>query len=700
MYSPEELSMLNTQTQDWLSNSQQRVSNIEQVKELSKVLRYHEWRYYVLSDPIVSDFEYDQLFKKLKQAEERDSNLILSDSPTQRISHALTKDFPEVEHIVPMLSLDNSYDIDDLNDWEKRIKGMINEGEITFSAEPKFDGSGISVIYENDQFLRGATRGDGLIGEEITTNLRILKSLPLSAAFSKYGIQKVEIRGEVVIRKDVFKEMNTKRIEEGLPPLANPRNSASGSLRMQDPQEVAKRGLEAFVYHVSYAIDIEGNSVLGSKIETHSDCINMLYSLGFKTPYEELNIYDNTDKLLTYCNEWEQKRDSYPYEIDGMVLKVNSLSAQEEVGSTSHHPRWAMAFKFKARQASTKLLDVIFNVGRTGAVTPVAKLKPVQIGGVTVSSVSMFNEEFLLTRDIRIGDTVLVERAGDVIPYIAKSVHDVRDGSEKSIIYPSECPICNSKLIKPEEEAVWRCENIYGCEAQVVERMIHFVSKNSMNIKGFGDKYIRRFHELGMLNTIVDIYRLDYDAILNLEGFKEKSVDNLRSAIEVSKKQSLHRLIFGLGMRYVGEQTAKTLANSVTDILELKDFTEEQLMELEDIGPKVANGIKVFFENEENILVIESLRSLGVNTTREAASATFSNVLAGKTFVITGTLPSYSRDEAKAKIEDFGGKVTGSVSAKTDYLLAGEAAGSKLAKAQSIGTVSIINEQEFENLIK
>ncbi len=686
------------QTKQWQKQTIIDVNTPEAIKNLSSILRYHDWRYYILADPIISDYEYDQLFQLLKEAEATNPQLIFPDSPTQRIATGLTKDFPEVEHIVPMLSLDNSYNIEDLNEWEKRVQKTAELEQVEFSAEPKFDGSGISLIYENDQLVRGATRGDGLKGEDITTNLKILRSIPLSAKFSKYGIHTIEIRGEVVIRKDFFKEMNKRRIEEGLAPLANPRNSAAGSLRMQDPQEVAKRGLEAFVYHVSYAVDKTGNDLLKEQIKTHSECIEMLYQLGFKSPADELKTFINTDALQHYCNEWEIKRDNYPYEIDGMVLKVNTLNTQQKVGSTSHHPRWAMAYKFKARQASTKLIDVVFNVGRTGAVTPVAKLEPVQIGGVTVSSVSMFNEEFLIVKDIRIGDTVLVERAGDVIPYIAKSVADVRTGNEQKIDYPTSCPVCSTPLVKPEEEAVWRCTNI-ACEAQVVERMIHFVSKNAMNIKGFGERYIRRFHEMGLLDSIVDIYRLDYNQIFTLEGFKEKSVENLKTAIEKSKDQPIHRLIFGLGMRYVGEQTAKTLANRVANVLELATLSEEQLMELEDIGPKVATGILEFFANKENIHLIEQLASLGVNIENQKSAKISRSALSGKTFVITGTLEKYSRDEATEKIENLGGKVTGSVSSKTNYLIAGEAAGSKLAKAQKLG-INVLNEEEFINLLQ
>ena len=501
------------------------------------------------------------------------------------------------------------------------------------------------------------------------------------------------------LKKKNFKTINNKRAHEGLTLFANPRNAATGALRMKAPNEVGQRGLVAFLYHVSYAVDSSGNDLLRNTLQTHTRCIDILEELGFKTPGDALQSFPNINQVAQYCINWEEKRNSYNYEIDGMVLKVNKLSIQDILGSTAHHPRWAMAYKFKAQQATTTLLDVIFNIGRTGAVTPVAKLEPVHVAGVTVSSVTMFNEEFVQFKDIRIGDKIVIERAGDVIPYIVKSIPDTRTGSEKPVLFPKQCPSCNSTLIKDEEEAIWRCENIL-CKALEVERLIHFVSKGAMNMKGFGEANIRKFYELGIIKLIPDIYSIDYTTIENLEGFKEKSIQNLKEAIATSKQQDLYRLIFGLGIRFVGETTAKTLTKAITHINELNELTEEQLMNLEDIGPKVAKGIKDFFKLPNNLAMIQTLEQLDLNVKNEKQNTETNTQLANMVFVITGTLEKYSRDQAKELIEKSGGKVTGSVSKKTNYLLAGKEAGSKLQKAQAIDSIKILNENEFEELLK
>ncbi|EEP59882.1 DNA ligase, NAD-dependent, partial [Sulfurihydrogenibium yellowstonense SS-5] len=453
------------------------------VEDLREVIRFHDWRYYILAQPVISDYEYDKLFKLLKDIENKYPELITPDSPTQRIPSEITKVFPQVKHLTPMLSLDNSYNEADLRDFDRRVRELTGLDKVEYSVEPKFDGAGISLIYEKDLFVRGATRGDGEVGEEITNNLKVIKTIPLSAKFSQYGIDKVEIRGEVLIRKDLFKKMNEERLEEGLPLFANPRNAAAGSIRLQDPSEVAKRNLEAFVYHITYA-EKDGKNLLGTVLKKHSDNIKMLHELGFKTPYPVMKVCIGIEEVIQYCEEWQRKRDTYPYEIDGMVIKVNDISLYDKLGFTSHHPRWAIAFKFKARQATTKIINVVFQVGRTGAITPVAKLEPVEIGGVIVSSVSLINEDFIREKDIRIGDTVLVERAGDVIPYVVMVIKEARTGNEKPIEFPKTCPSCGSPIVKPPGEAVYRCVNI-NCPAQVIERLIHFASKDAMRHKRF-----------------------------------------------------------------------------------------------------------------------------------------------------------------------------------------------------------------------
>ena len=693
----EDQAKLSKKTKELLEKKSEQL--VEHVEELRDIIRYHDWRYYVLADPTISDFEYDQLFKKLKEIEQKNSDLITPNSPTQRVATDLTKDFPQVEHLVPMMSLDNSYDENDLNEWAKRVKGFVGDEKVIYAVEPKFDGSSFSIIYENDYLTRGATRGDGVRGEEITTNIKVLGSVPLKAAFSKHNISRVEIRGEVLIKKEIFTGFNNKRIEEGLPVLANPRNAASGSLRMQDASEVAKRGLEAFIYAIGYAESKDGKPLLGDEMNSHSENIELLYKLGFKTPAKEIKRCNTIKEVIDYCHEWEQKREDYPYEIDGMVIKVDDIRQQEQCGSTSHHPRWAIAFKFKAKQATTKLEKIEYQVGRTGAITPVAKIKPVQLAGVTVSSVSLFNEDVVKEKDLMIGDTILVERAGDVIPYIVRSIPDDRDGSEEEINFPRHCPSCNSELVKPETEAVWRCVNI-ECPAQAVERIIHFVSKNAMDIDGLGEKLVRRFYSNGMVKSIADIYKINYDALSGLENFGKKSIENLKKSIEDSKDRTANRLLFGLGIRHVGQTMAKALAKEVKDIEDFKNWNEEQLMALEDIGPKVAESIVEFFGNKENLHLIQELRDLGVNTGSTEELQPESQKLEGKTFLFTGSLTKFTRDEAKDLVENNGGKILSSVSKNLNYLVVGDSPGSKLDKAKSIGTIEILDEDQFLNMIR
>ncbi len=650
-----------------------------------------------MNDPLVSDYEYDQLFKMLEKIEAENKSLVTPDSPTQRVAKDLTKNFPTVQHLVPMLSLDNSYNEEDLVDFDRRARDLADVNKIEYCAEPKFDGGSISLIYENDILVRGATRGNGVEGDEITTNIKQIRTIPLSAAFSRYGLQQVEIRGEVLINKTNFAKYNQQLVEEGLPPLANPRNAASGTLRIKDPAEARRRNLEAFVYNISDYTLLPGKKV-PEILETHSGSLDLLWELGFRSPKKEMKVFSSIDKVIGYCNEFEIKRDQLPYEIDGMVIKTNRVDLQEKMGMTTHHPRWAIAYKFKARQATSTLLNVEFQVGRTGSITPVAKIQPVAIGGVTVTSISLFNEDVIKEKDLKIGDSVLVERAGDVIPYIVKSLADVRKGNEKKIKFPQSCPVCDSKLYKEEGEAVWRCINI-ECPAQVVERIIHFVSKDAMDIRGFGEANVRKFYELQFLKDIPGIYTLDFDKIGGLEGFGKKSIDNLQQAIINSKAQPLHRLIFGLGIRFVGETTAKTLANAVSNLLEFKDYSFEQLQNLEDVGPKVAGSIHHFFSNADNIHMLKQLEKLGIRLNNDKKELATGGNLDGLTFLFTGTLPTLKRGDAEGMVEQNGGKIVSGVSSKLNYLVVGEDAGSKLEKAKKINTVKIITESEFLTMI-
>ena len=698
MYTEEQQQQLIQQTQSYLTvaNSDETPSHEwaqSEIEGLRDVLRYHDYRYYVLADPVAADPEYDSLFKLLQRIEAAYPDLQSPYSPTERIPEGLTEEFPQVSHMVSMLSLDNSYNEADLLDFDRRVKELTGLSDVSYCVEPKFDGAGISLVYENDYYTRGATRGNGAVGDDITPNLKVLRSIPMKPAFSQLGIYKIELRGEVMINKENFEKLNKQRVEQGQSPLANPRNSAAGALRLQDPRIVANRGLEAFIYDISYAIDQDGNNLIGSTIKNRDENIELLHKLGFKAPQQEHTTSNNIQEVLQYCRDWEAHRDDYAFEIDGMVIKVNNLNLQGQLGFTSHHPRWAMAYKFKARQASSTIQAVQFQVGRVGTITPVAKLDPVNIGGATISSVSLFNEDFLREKDIREKDRVLVERAGDVIPYIVKVMKEARNGDEKPIQFPRHCPSCGSPISRPEGDANWVCTNV-NCPAQVLERMRHYVSKSAMDIDGLGEQQLKRFYELGFLRNIPDIYRLDYDKIRALEGFGEKSVENLQKAIEASKNRSLQQLLFGLGIRFVGKTTAKTLAAVVDDIEDLRHWSKDDLTALEDIGPVVAGSITAFFENPQNLALIRDLRDLGVKTRADDQDQPEpeQQTLAGYSFVLTGTLQQLSRDEAKAAIEQRGGKVTGSVSGNTSYVVAGENPGSKLEKARKQRDIGILDE--------
>jgi DNA ligase (NAD+) len=593
--------------------------------------------------------------------------------------------------------LENSYDADDLNDFDRKAKEGAQLDNINYCVEPKFDGASISLVYENDMLVRACTRGDGVAGEEITQNIKQIRSIPLSIPLSSFGILQMEIRGEVIMSKKSFDDFNQKLIAKQLPPLANPRNAAAGSLRMKDPKEVADRNLDAFIYHISF-YTLQAGAKTPDLLKTHSGSLELLWNMGFRSPQKEKKLISNIEGVIQFCKDFELERDHLPYEIDGLVIKINDFALQEKLGMTSHHPRWAIAYKFKARQATTILENVEFQVGRTGAVTPVAKLQPVAIGGVTVSSISMHNEEYIKEKDLRLGDTVIIERAGDVIPQIVQSIPSVRKGTEKIIEFPSTCPVCDYILEKEETEAVWRCNNP-ACSAQIVERMIHFVSKDAMDIKSFGDANIRKFYELGLLKNIPQIYQLDFTQIGQLEGFGKKSVDNLIAAIEASKQQPLYRLIYALGIRYVGETTAKTIASQIHHILDLVALTEEQLQSFEDVGVKVAKSIRQYFSEEKNITLIKALENLGLNMIQTNATAVDGN-LAGLNFLFTGTLTQLKRAEAEAMVEARGGHILSGVSSKLNYLVVGEDAGSKLEKAKKIASIKIISEADFVELVK
>ncbi len=713
MYTPEQTRQLQELSKSLLKKLTQKSLNIKDLVSLRNVLVFHEYRYYILNDPLLSDTEYDTLYKSLEKLESENPGLITPDSPTRRVAKELTKSFPTVNHLVPMLSLENSYNEEDLVDWDRKARELTGLDTIEYCVEPKFDGASISLIYENDLFVRGATRGDGVQGDEVTTNIKQIRSVPLSAAFSRYGIEQVEIRGEVLMNKENFSKYNRQLEEQHIAPLANPRNAASGSLRIKDPAEVSRRQLEVFLYHISYysssdKLNVKKGETAGpaqaheAKLKkaphTHSESLEMLWDLGFRSPKKEKKVFRTIQPVIEYCQSFEAGRDKLPYEIDGMVIKVNDFALQDKMGMTTHHPRWAIAFKFKARQATSKLLKVEFQVGRTGSITPVAKIEPVPIGGVTVTSVSLFNEDVVKQKDLRIGDSVLVERAGDVIPYIVKPLTELRTGKEKKIVFPKNCPACGDELVRVPDEAVLRCVNI-NCPAQVVERIIHFVSKDAMDIRSFGAANVQKFYELGFLKDVPGVYQLPFDRIAELEGFGEKSIHNLQTAIEESKKQPLHRVIYALGIRYVGETTAKTLAKAVSYLMDFKNFSLEELQALEDVGPKVAGSIIQFFENRDNIKMLEKLENLGLNFRSTRSERKGTGNLASQSFLFTGSLNEMKRSEAEALVEEQGGIILGGVSSKLNYLVVGEEAGSKLEKAKKIPSIRILTEKEFLKFI-
>lgn len=692
MFSSDIIRSYQEQTLEWLRTPSS--FDIQQIAQLRDILKLHEHRYYVEDNPLISDGEYDILYKMLEKAEEEHPELITSDSPTQRVAKGLTSVFTTVQHLVPMLSLENSYNAEDLRDWDRKARELTGLDTVEYCVEPKFDGASISLIYENDLLVRAATRGDGVEGEEITTNVKQIRSVPLSAPFSKFGIQQIEIRGEVLINKNNFAAYNAQLVAQNLAPLANPRNAASGSLRIKDPKEVGRRNLEAFLYHVS---DVTLTGEMPAALQSHSASLELLWNMGFRSPVKQMKVFPGIDGVIEYCAGFEAGRDELPYEIDGMVIKVNRNDLQDKMGITTHHPRWAMAYKFRARQGTSILRRVEFQVGRTGSITPVAKIDPVPIGGVTVGSISLFNEDVVREKDLHIGDTVLVERAGDVIPYIVKPLAELRTGKEEPIIFPTHCPVCGDALFKPEDEAVWRCINL-NCEAQVVERMIHFVSKDAMDIRSLGESNIRKFYDLKLLHDIPGIYALNFEAIGQLEGFGPKSITNLREAIEKSKQQPLHRIIFALGIRYVGETTAKVLARAVEHLLDFRNYSEEKLRELEDVGTKVAGSIHQFFSNQDNLHLLEQLEKAGLNLKNTQKGQVAGGSLSGQTFLFTGTLTRFKRSEAEELVEKNGGKLLSGVSSKLNYLVAGEEAGSKLEKAKKIPTVRVITEDEFLQL--
>jgi len=678
------------------------VDSSSAMEALVEAIRYHEWRYYIVNEPILSDTEYDHLFKLLEKAELEHPEWKDAASPTRRVSLDLTDNFTSVDHLTPMLSLANSYDENDLRDFDIQNRKLLKlkpDEQITYSVEPKLDGGSVSLVYEDDRLIRVVTRGNGATGEDITPNGMSLNSIPLTARFSSKGIWRAEVRGEALIAKATFTKLNEARKKKELALFANARNAATGGLRTKDPKETAARKIEAFIYSLSYAVNKEGQTQL-DQFDSHYESLEFLKSLGFKVPTDARKKISGIESVIRFVEQWEKDRESYQYEIDGMVVKVDHRAWQEEAGYTTHHPRWAIAYKFQAKQGATRLIDVDYQVGKLGAVTPVGKLEPIQLAGVTVTSVSLHNEDFITERDLRLGDMVVVERAGDVIPYVVKAITDLRTGTEKGIIFPTECPSCGFDLVRPGEEAVWRCVNP-ECTAQQIQKLIYFVSKDAMDIEGFGKSIVEKFYHLGWLKYFPDVYHLDENEIAELEGFGSRSASKLISAIENSKQQPLHRLLDGLSIHHVGNKVSKLLTKDLDNLFELKEKSIDQLASIPEIGPIVAGNVYSYFHDPKNLEMLHALEEAGVNMSgnKEVVSANTSHPLYGKTILFTGTLHRMTRDDAQEMAEQVGAKNLGAVSKNLNYLVVGENAGSKLTKAKQIESIQILTEEQFLELI-
>ena len=660
-------------------------ATMDKLESLKQQIRHHNYRYHVLDDPEVPDAEYDRLMRQLQAIESEAPELITDDSPTQRVGDTPISAFGTVQHQVPMLSLDNAFAPDELREFHRRVTDRLEleEGadQLCYAAEPKLDGAAVSLLYENGQLVRGATRGDGTTGEDITHNVRTIDAIPLRLIGKGFPTT-LEVRGEVFMPKAGFDAYNKKAEQAGEKTFVNPRNAAAGSLRQLDPKLTAERPLDMYVYSVGR---IDG----GALPETHSDVIERLQGWGLKTCPESAVVV-GVEGCLAYYAGLGAKRDSLPYEIDGVVYKVDNLLQQRELGFVSRAPRWAIAHKFPAQEELTTVEGIEFQVGRTGAVTPVARLKPVFVGGVTVSNATLHNIDELHRKDVRVGDTVSIRRAGDVIPEVVGVIASRRPKGTKAVQLPENCPVCGSTVTRERDEAVARCSGGLYCAAQRAEALKHFVSRKAMDIEGLGSKLIEQLVALDRIKTPADIFQLKKDELAEMERMGEKSAENLVDSIDESRSTTLERFLYALGIREVGEATASSLASYFGALDAIVAATEDELVEVPDVGPIVASRIRSFFDEAHNRDVIKTLQDSGVRWQEsEPQRSPSKGGLSGKTFVLTGTLPSMTRDEAKQKIQACGGKVTGSVSKKTSYLVHGDKAGSKLAKAQELGVETI-----------
>ena len=652
----------------------------KEMEKLREEINHHNYKYYVESNPVISDYEFDHLLKKLEKLESKFPELITSDSPTQRVGGEPLDSFTTVEHKSAMLSLANTYNSDELKEFDERVKK--NVGEVEYVVEPKIDGVGVALLYENGILIRGATRGDGRKGDDITSNLKTIHSIPLHLMGNE--LTNVEVRGEVYMSLKGFKKLNQSQEKKGETVFANPRNAAAGSVRQLDPKIAESRPLDIFVYFISHS---------NKEFHTHEKSIDTLKKAGFRVNPLIKRVGD-IEKVLKYCSDLEKKRDSLNYEIDGAVIKVNSLAKQKQLGETSKHPRWAISYKFAAKQSTTRLNDIDIQVGRTGTLTPVAILEPVKVGGVTVSRATLHNFDELKRKDIRINDWVLVERSGDVIPQVVKSIKEKRTGKEKQKNIPERCPVCDTEVIRKEGEVAVRCQNKY-CPARLKWRVKYYASRDAMDIDHLGESTIDKLLEKRLIENVADLYFLTKEDILSIEGFKDKSAQNLIDSIEKSKKQDLSRLIYGLGIRHVGKYAAQLLASQYQSIDELAKAPIEELEEIDGLGDKTAEAIGTFFATEENANLITRLRNIGVRTKRGEKKKM---PLQNKKFVFTGGLSNISRPDASDLVKQMGGIVSSSVGKNIDYVVVGNKPGSKYKKAEKLG-LNIINEEEFIGLV-
>ena len=660
-----------------------RIKAEERVTELNELLRNYGHAYYVLDKPSVPDAVYDQLLHELIELETLYPDLIFPDSPTQRVGGTPLSNFEKVRHERPMLSLSNVFNEEDLRDFDKRVRGGAGDS-VEYVCELKIDGLAVSLHYENGKFVRGLTRGDGRVGEDITVNLRTVRSIPLKL---KEPVS-VEVRGEVFMPKKSFHALNGAREERGEELFANPRNAAAGSLRQLDSKIAAKRNLDVFIYGIGGDGETYG-------LNEHDESLHYLTELGFKTNGER-KVCRSVEEVLAYIEQWTDARNQLSYEIDGIVIKVNRFLHQQDLGFTAKSPKWATAYKFPAEEVMTTVRDIELSIGRTGVVTPTAILEPVAVAGTTVQRASLHNEDLIRERDIRINDKVIIRKAGDIIPEVVKALIEMRSGDEQAFEMPTECPACSSELVRIEGEVALRCVNP-KCPAQIVEGMIHFVSRNAMNIDGLGEKVIEQLYREGLIQDVSDLYALTKEQLLELERMGDKSASNLIEAIEASKSNSMERLLFGLGIRHVGERGARILSEHFGSMDQLMQASLEELIAIHEIGDKMADAVVTYFEKEEVVSLVERLRERGVNLSYTGTIVRVeegANAFAGKKIVLTGKLEHMTRQEAGARIEALGGKLTGSVSKKTDLLIAGEEAGSKLDKAQDLG-VEVWNEERL-----